>query len=437
MITIQDNDYLGKVYPLSEVEELLYIANKPIKQLCEEENLLIYPLDIEDSNDKIGENSIVSIYANEGSSVRIKTGNIMGFIGRNNQYLKIYSRFDNDQNDFFMHYMLQKVFSYNIFNLDFMSTEENILKILVLMFPSMLKTAMKQGIYKEYRKVQYNDSNVRGTIDISRHIRENIPFCGNISYDTEEFCYDNAVMELIRHTIEYIRTIPLGDMILSSNEVVEECVSKVISYTPCYRHSDRLKIIHENLRPCRHPYYTGYNALQKICIQILNQEDMKYGDGDGSVSGILFDGAWLWEEYLNTLLCDYDFNHPQNKQGTGAIYLFEHGGKRYPDFWKKDFVLDAKYKKYAQSGNKLDIAIDDINQIVTYMFRLKSQKSGIICPLIGEKNKTISERMNKNGYKGVMYIYALAIPQNCKSYDDFANKMGKNENQLIKEIMDS
>ena len=163
---------------------------------------------------------------------------------------------------------------------------------------------------------------------------------------------------------------------------------------------------------------------------------MKYGDGDGSVSGILFDGAWLWEEYLNTLLCDYDFNHPQNKQGTGAIYLFEHGGKRYPDFWKKDFVLDAKYKKYAQSGNKLDIAIDDINQIVTYMFRLKSQKSGIICPLIGEKNKTISERMNKNGYKGVMYIYALAIPQNCKSYDDFANKMGKNENQLIKEIMD-
>lgn len=41
---------------------------------------------------------------------------------------------------------------------------------------------------------------------------------------------------------------------------------------------------------------------------------------------------------------------------------------------EKDFVLDAKYKKYAQNGNKLDIAIDDINQIVTYMFRLKSQK---------------------------------------------------------------
>lgn len=41
------------------------------------------------------------------------------------------------------------------------------------MFPSMLKTAMKQGIYKEYRKVQYNDSNVRGLLtsaDISERI---------------------------------------------------------------------------------------------------------------------------------------------------------------------------------------------------------------------------------------------------------------------------
>ena len=43
--------------------------------------------------------------------------------------------------------------------------------------------------------------------------------------------------------------------------------------------------------------------------------------------------------------------------------------------------------------------------------------------------------MNKNGYNGVMFIYALAIPQNCKSYDDFAKQMKTNENQLIKEIM--
>ena len=35
---------------------------------------------------------------------------------------------------------------------------------------------MRQGVYKQYRRFRHNDANVHGTIDISRHIRENIPF---------------------------------------------------------------------------------------------------------------------------------------------------------------------------------------------------------------------------------------------------------------------
>ena len=36
MITIPDNNYKGKVCPLHEAADLLPIANKPIRQLCEE-----------------------------------------------------------------------------------------------------------------------------------------------------------------------------------------------------------------------------------------------------------------------------------------------------------------------------------------------------------------------------------------------------------------
>ena len=68
------------------------------------------------SNDKIGDNTIVDIYAEDDNSVRIKSNNIMGFVGRKKQQLKIYSRFDDEEHDLFLHYMLQKVFSYNIFN---------------------------------------------------------------------------------------------------------------------------------------------------------------------------------------------------------------------------------------------------------------------------------------------------------------------------------
>lgn len=148
----------------------------------------------------------------------------------------------------------------------------------------------------------------------------------------------------------------------------------------------------------------------------------------------MFDGAWLWEEYLNTLLCDVGFKHPENKLGTGAIYLFEHGGKRFPDFWKKDFVLDAKYKRLAQKGNHLDIGREDVHQVMAYMFRLKAPRGGIICPLIGEENRFISERMHKDSYRGSMSIYAVAIPRDCKSFSDFAKQIAVNEKLLLSEI---
>ena len=162
---------------------------------------------------------------------------------------------------------------------------------------------------------------------------------------------------------------------------------------------------------------------------------MKYGIGNDSVLGILFDGAWLWEEYLNSLLGELGFIHPENKKRTGAIYLFEHGGgQRFPDFWKEDFVLDAKYKKIAINDNVFDVDREDVNQIVTYMFRLKAKKGGIICPLIGNENKIISKDMHRDAYKGVMYIYALAIPENCISYDDFVKSISKNEKKFLKDI---
>lgn len=435
MITIQDNNYQGKVCSLHDTADLLSIGNKPIKQLCDEnEHLLVFPLSIDDTDDRIGDSTIVDIYAEDENSIRIKSGNIMGFVGRKNQQMKIYSRFDNQKHDFFLHYMLQKVFSFNIFNLDFTSSEDNVFEFLVYMFPAMLKKAMRQGIYKEYRRFRHNDANLHGTIDISRHIRENIPFRGTVAYNTREFSFDNSVTELIRHTIEYIKTIPSGDIILSSDKTVEDCIKKIISYTPSYCHTERIKIIQDNLLPRNHPFYKEYTALQKLCVQILRQEEIKYGTDDDRIYGILFDGAWLWEEYLNTLLCEKGFIHPENKLGTGAIYLFEHGGQRFPDFWKQDIVLDAKYKKLAINGNRLDIERDDVHQIMAYMYRLKASKGGIVCPYDGEKNKIISQNMHKDSYLGSLSLYALAIPKNCSSYEDFTKLIVENERTLLEEL---
>lgn len=435
MIAIQDNDNNGKVCHLLKVSDLLSVANKPIRQLCEEDNdILVFPLSIDDADDRIGDSHIVDIYTEDCNSVRIKSGNIMGFVGRKSQQLKIYSRFDSNNNDYFLQYTLQKVLSFNVFNMEFTSSEENVFDFLLYLFPTLLKHALRQGLYKEYWRKHYNDSEVRGTIDISHHIKENIPFRGTVAYNTREYSYDNSVTELIRHTIEFIRTFPIGNTILSSDRIVEEYIRDIVLYTPSYNRAERMRIINENLRPRCHPYYKEYMILQKLCVQILRQEEINYVMDDDRFYGILFDGAWLWEEYLNTLLRDIEFKHPENKLGTGAIYLFEHGGQRFPDFWKKDIVLDAKYKRLAVNGNSLDISRDDVHQIMAYMYRLKASKGGIVCPYDGEKNKIISQNMHKDSYLGSLSLYALAIPKNCSSYEDFTKRIVENEKTLLEEL---
>lgn len=117
-------------------------------------------------------------------------------------------------------------------------------------------------------------------------------------------------------------------------------------------------------------------------------EEVKYGEHDDEICGILFDGAWLWEEYVNTILRDYGFKHPENKRRKGRIYLFEdNSGVRYPDFYKEGVVLDAKYKRLGSYENVARIDRDDIHQVISYMGALKATKGGFVSPL--EKKQTI------------------------------------------------
>ena len=73
---------------------------------------------------------------------------------------------------------------------------------------------MRKGLFKEYIRHNYNDGYVKGTIDIARHIEKNTPFTGNVAYSQREFSYDNSLMELVRHTIEFIKRKPYGTKIL-------------------------------------------------------------------------------------------------------------------------------------------------------------------------------------------------------------------------------
>lgn len=192
-----------------------------------------------------------------------------------------------------------------------------------------------QGIYKEYQRNEYNNANVRGTIDINRHLKLNLPFNGRVAYRTREFSHDNHVTELIRHTIEYISKTIFGKALLENDAETRTSVAQIVSATPHYSRQEREKIIKSNLKAINHPYFSRYTPLQKLCLRILRHERIKYGLKEDKIYGILFDVSYLWEEYLATILTKQRFEHPNNKKGKGRIYLAKQNRfPRYPDFYR-------------------------------------------------------------------------------------------------------
>lgn len=365
--------------------------------------------------------------------VRIQTGNVMGFIGIGNLKIKIKSRFDYGRHDYLLHYMLQKVLSFNLFDLNHNNEHEDVFDFIMFMFPYFLKSAMRQGIYREYQNYNHNDAYLKGTINVGRHIVKNVPFIGNFAYSTREYSYDNSMTELIRHTIEFMKSKRYGQAVLNIDRETTENVQSVIQHTPLYNKNDRKSIISVNLRSKAHPYYTQYTPLQSLCLQILRMDEVKYGETDDEISGILFDGAWLWEEYINTILRNYGFTHPQNKSSNDGIRLFEnHRRLIFPDFYKDGIVLDAKYKRLGDYDNVAQVQREDLYQIITYMTRLKVSKGGFIAPLQRAQATIPTSRLK--GQDASISIFGVEISKNNSSYRDFCDSMRINENRFVESI---
>ncbi len=423
------------------------ISGKTISAI--KDNIIIFPNSIKESKD-LEENSKIFDILNDS----IQTNNIMGFISYNNTQIKISSRFANDNEDYFLHYMLMKVLSLNVVNLEHSKDYDDSFDFLIYMFISFFKRALRQGLFKQYKLIKHNDSNVKGTIDINRYIKNNIPFNGKISYNTREYSYDNNITQLIRHTIEYINT--KNKYLLSYDNEIKDYTHQIFYSTPSYERNKRESIINKNLKQLSHPYYYEYEPLRKICIQILRHEKLKYGNNDNTVYGLLFDGAWLFEEYLNTILKQINFKHSENKTGKDPFHLLINDNrgrwKIYPDFHKlsddnkNNIVLDAKYKSLDKKINedKDYINREDRLQIVSYAYTLNAKKAGFIYPTEIDnykENSCIGNLNNKyNNANCEIHKYALKIPSkklngdNFNNIKDFIETMEILEKELISNI---
>ncbi|WP_419426717.1 5-methylcytosine restriction system specificity protein McrC [Leuconostoc mesenteroides] len=444
--TMNDKSILNSISSLTN-----QILDKTLNQL-EEENLFVFPNITDNSDDLSGDQMVLQSVNNS-----YRSSNVMGFLGFDDEELIIQSRFslvqgdEQQRNDYFFQYLLEKVLDLpNVTDFDTsFSQSERIFNLYIFLFPLYLKKAMRKGLYKTYVWRSYNNSNVKGIIDVKKHVQVNTPFVGNVAFKQREFSFDNAMNQLVRHTIEFVKTKEFGKVILAK---CKDQSDKIIESTSNYQYFDRNRVITNNKHnPIRHAYYHEYRLLQRLCLKILQHQKHNIGFGPNHINGILFDGAWLWEEYIDKLIGE-NFYHPKNKSGHGAQKLFSNSndyskiGRIYPDFISKDegnrIIADTKYKPIGNIGGK------DYLQVLAYMFRFNAKKGFYIYPANNKESEPASEskmylnegttfEQNVKHQEDIIITkLGLMIPKGKDlTYSEFSQEMKLNETQLVKSII--
>ncbi len=425
------------------------IAGKTFSQLSES-NFIVFPPIAKDADLK--NDDVVLNCRVDGENLCFTTGNVMGFFAASkDNHFQIQSRFDSGNKNYFLHYMLQKVCNV-AFTPRTSVGEDSFYDFIYFLFPAYLRKTINQGVYRAYVTREYNDANVCGPIDVARHIRKNVPFNGKIAYHTREYTTDNCVTQLIRHTIEHIRSLSMGDAVLNGSDGKNrDDVSEIVAATPTYSRHNRMSVIAKNLRPVTHPYYTAYEPLRKLCLAILRHQKLSYGENNSdSINGILFDGAALWEEYLNVIMRDSEIGeklvHPNNRKNSGFQYLFvdDDGSKNrriYPDFLfgadskqgkilTAEAVLDAKYRRLDDGLDR-----DASFQILSYLLRFSSKNGYLLYPSENQNAEFKTFKLIQS--PGMPEITIKTIPFHVPKYDaaesfnDFSEKMQKEEGRFL------
>lgn len=417
------------------MDNLYSISYKKLTDLRNSDNIITIPYKLHNFKENTENQPVVSFDGNY-----IQSYNIAGFINIGDFDFTIKSRFHGKgNNDYFLHYMLQKVFAINCIGSHSVEYDD-VFSFLPYLFMYFLKKALSLGIYRKYERRGYNYSRIKGTLCFSDHIKHNIPFNGKAAYSVREHTADNDMTQLIRHTIEYVGK-ETNHNIFEDRDI-KDTIFPIISATSSYNRNQRQKIILKNIKKLIHPYYHDYEPLRDICIKILRREKIKYGHNNNRIFGILIDIAWLWEEYLATIIEPLGFKHPCNAARSGGLFLLkDNKWETYPDFYmEKKIVADAKYKKYKYD----DIQPADRLQLISYIHLLGTRCGIYLYPMedtedntgnsydpIGTLNNRYNELIGDN--IGI-YKYGFTIP-NADSMDNFRKKIKKSEEEFVSKIL--
>lgn len=398
----------------------------------------------------------------EDAGFRLDTGNLMGVLrfrkGDASVQVEVLSRFDKGDGNFFLNYLLSKALDVGIGEDAVTATQSLLLDLLLdVLFVKRLGEAAKNGLLRQYRTFRNNDWNFKGRIDLPRHIRENLPLPHGVAYVKREIDLDVPVNRLLLLAAQIVRK--RRPELFERNEDAADAFLELRMAIPCPGDVRSVLSHRDSREPVKHPFYREvWEPLRQIAQMILEEEKWQlFRESDEEVSGVVFDGSWLWEEYVATILTPIGFRHCVRGEGKGSgLKVFDSGQARfYPDFYldsanvSEGVVLDAKYKRSNPNGKS-----DDVHQVLCYLLLTGAKLGGLVFPPMDNRAETREDQDqeaygtagNKGGWsepKSIASPYSsseqpiwwscfswAAIPPDANDWNGFVEYMGKQELEL-------
>ena len=419
VLKLVDNSPHSGWIPYAHLTTLSLLGKRSLAEVLAGDHVLFCPLDAAELLPQDGAEPIFALEPLEDNRWCVRTSNLVGFLECNGLTISIGSRFDSeDGSSFFLPYLIARTLHIPPLELDW--EQVSAYDLLPLLFPAALTRALGSGFKRNLAS---------GLVSGRASGRK-------VTSVSSQLSADNAVTQLVRHTIELIRSKPALAPLLAVNASVVSAVRQIELATPSFRSSALVSVVKANRAPCSAP---AYRPLQQLCLKLLTAFDpsLSLSLEPDQVYGVLFDISYLWEEYLATLLEPVGFEHPRNKTGVGAVYLDrDQSFLAYPDFYRlssestvaeprADLVLDAKFKRYDTYAP----ARDDIVQMLSYLHVLKAPRALLLCPT--QRADPLVSHYEFCGLGGTVDVAFLPIPTQAESFADFCMQMAQAEAELL------
>lgn len=349
-----------------------------------------------------------------------QTRQYVGILEYGKEQITITSRFDaTNPQPFFLWYLIENFLGESLISQESVggACQKNLFdEFLIVRLAIQLQKAFKRGGLRAYNSFERNDGKVRGIIDVSRHIRENLELDnGRMAYRIQAYSLDNPWNILFLQACGAARKrFPNLTRRLDRRFPEFSAALRILAQSaPGWEEAGQGQILRRTEQSISNPIYRDWESVRLAARAVLRRMGTRPDKtGAPMVTGVLLDMDRLWERLLEDKLF-MGAKKPFSQQSRSVL-----GGhvELRPDFYFPHWgtVLDAKNRslwertlpdagiakaprgtdgegydfpgkgspegKWSEMLTPPDAVRDNVYQILGYMLALGCSQGGVVFP---------------------------------------------------------